>query len=150
MAHIVEVDQSIKVEQSGNTVLAFSDGISHAIVIPSKVKRVGFRALKEKGKSKERAQLLLFAAGVYLLLENHLDQLERVEIDVEYTEKDADIKSFLLRLIWGKAPTFEPERIIFRRVGKGSPADKKARAVREGRDKDYRQIAAEELLSLVT
>lgn len=150
MAYVVEIDQSIKIEQSGDTVLAFSNSISHAIVIPSKVKREGFRALKEKGKSKERAQLLLFAAGVFLLLEDYLDQLERVEIDVEYTEKDADIKSFLLRLIWARSPTFEPERIIFRRVGKGSPADKKARAVREGRDKDYRQITAKELLSLVT
>ena len=31
MRHVVEVDQSIKIEDSGSTVLAFADGIAHAI-----------------------------------------------------------------------------------------------------------------------
>ena len=84
-----------------------------------------------------------------MLLKDYLDQLQRVEIDIEYTGKDADIKAGLLRLIWRKVPVFEPEKIVFRRVGKKSPADKKDRAVREGKDKEYCKITLEELLGLI-
>ena len=149
MPYIVEVDQSTKIEQSGDTVLAFSDGISDAILVPSRVKTQAFRALRDKGKSKKIAQLLLFSACLYLLFKDHLNQFQRVEIDIEYPEKDADIRANLLRLIWRQDPAFEPEKIVFRRVGKGSPADKKARAVREGKDKECRKITLEELLELV-
>jgi len=149
MLYIVEVDQSRKIEQSGPTVLAFSDGISHAIVIPSSVKTQALLALRDKGKPRKEAQILLFATCLYALLKDYLDQLQRVEIDIEYPGKDADIRASLLRLIWRKAPAFEPEKIVFRKVGKRSPADKKARAVREGKDKAYRRITLEELLGLI-
>ena len=149
MPYVVEVDQSRKIEQSGPTVLAFSDGISHAIVIPSSVKTQALRALRDRRKPRKEARILLFATCLYVLLKDYLDQLERVEIDIEYPGKDADIRASLLRLIWRKAPAFEPEKIIFRRVGKRSPADKKARAVREGKDKEYRKITLEELLGLI-
>lgn len=84
-----------------------------------------------------------------MLLKDHLGQLQRVEIDIEYPGKDADIRASLLRLIWRKVPVFEPEKIVFRRVGRRSPADKKARAVREGKDQEYRTITLEELLGLI-
>jgi len=149
MPYVVEVDQSRKIEQSGPTVLAFSDGISHAIVIPSSVKTQALRALRDKRKPRKEAQILLFATCLYVLLKDYLDQLQRVEIDIEYPGKDADIRASLLRLIWRKVPAFEPEKIVFRRVGKKSPADKKARAVRKGKDKEYRKITLEELLGLI-
>jgi hypothetical protein len=38
MPYVVEVDQSIKVEDPGDTFLAFSDGASYAIKVPSSVK----------------------------------------------------------------------------------------------------------------
>jgi hypothetical protein len=149
MPYVVEVDQSRKIEQSGTTVLAFSDGISHAIAIPSSVKSQALRALRDKGKPRREALVLLFATCLYVLFKDYLDQLQRVEIDIEYPGKDADIRASLLRLIWRKAPAFEPEEIVFRRVGKGSPADRKARAVRTGKDKAYHKITLEELLKLI-
>lgn len=149
MPYVVEVDQSRKIEQSGPTVLAFSDKISHAVVVPPKVKTQALRVLREKGKPRKEAQILLFTACLYLLLEDYLDQLQRVEIDIEYPGKDANIKAGLLRLIWRKAPAFEPEQLVFRRVGRGSPADQKARAVREGKEPGYREITFEELLELI-
>ena len=149
MPYIVEVDQSGKIEQSGPTVLAFSDGISHAILVPSEVKTEGFHTLRKRGKSREIALLLLFSACLYLLLKGHLDQLQKVIIDEEYTGQEDNIKSFLLEYAKRRGQFWEPERVDFARVGKGSPADKKARAVREGKDKGYREIALEELLELV-
>jgi hypothetical protein len=149
MAYIVEVDQSIKIEQSGATVLAFSDGISHAILIPSLVKTEVLRVLVSAGKSKATAHLLLFAACLYLLLEGYLDQLGCVVIDTEYSGKEAEIKAVLLRYVWRKAPTFAPESIMFKQVGKGSPADKRARDVRLGRDNRYRRVTLAEVLRIV-
>ena len=149
MRHTVEVDQSTKIEQSGPTILAFANKISHAVLIPSRVKRAGFHALKAKGKSKAEALLLLFSAGLYLLLENYLDQIGPVVIDVEYPGKHKDIKAALLRYIYRNVGLFEPDRIIFRRITKKSPADKKARNVRLGKDKKYQKITVEELLGLI-
>jgi len=149
MRFSIEVDQSNKIEQSGKTVIAFSDGISHAIILSSAVKRAGFKALKEKGKPKNKAQIILFSAGVYLLLRDYLGQIERVKIDIEYPGKDADIRAFLLRQIWKDVPLFKSERITFGRVGKNSPSDIKAREVRKKRDLNFKKINAEELLEII-
>jgi len=149
MPYVVGVDQSVKVEQSGDTVLAFSDGISHAIRVPSSVKIEAFRVLREKGKQKKVAQVLLFSACLYLLLKDYLDQLQRVVIDAEYPGKEADIRASLLRHIWKRDPAFEPEKIVFQRLGKRSPAHRKARAVRQGKDKGYKTVTSKELLRLV-
>jgi len=149
MPYVVEVDQSIKVEDPGDTFLAFSDGISYAIKIPFSVKRKGLQALLNQGKPKKRAKLLLFAACVFLLLESHLEQLQRVTVDNEYDGRQADIKSFLLEYIRKKNPTFESERIEIRAIGKKSPADELAGAVRRGKREADRAITAEELLSIV-
>jgi hypothetical protein len=149
MPHVVEVDQSIKVEDPGDTFLAFSDSISYAIKIPFSVKRKGLQALRNQGKPRRRAKLLIFAACVFLLLENHLEQLQRVTVDNEYDGRQADIKSFLLEYIRKKYPTFEPERIEIRAIGKKSPADQLAGAVRRGKREADRIITARELLAVV-
>jgi len=149
MTHRVEVDQSIKIEQSGATILAFANGITHAILIPSEAKTTAYRVLRRRGKASATAYPLLFAACLFLLLRDHLKQLDQVIIDIEYEGKNADIRSFLLEHIWKAEPTFAPDQIIFRRIGKHSPAHVKANAVREQRDKHYRKVSTEELVQLV-
>jgi hypothetical protein len=149
MAYIVEVDQSGKIEDSGRTILAFSNDISHAIVIPARVKQAGFKALRNRNKSGNVARLMLFAAGLFLLLKEHLEVLNKVVIDTEYTGHEATIRSFLLRYIWQKIPTFEAKKIVFRQVGKKSTAHKKAKQVRKKRDRGYRKITEDELLRLL-
>ncbi len=149
MPYVVEVDQSIKIEDPGDTFLAFSDGISYAIKIPFRIKQKGLQVLRNRGKPKKRAKLLLFAACVFLLIENHLEQLQRVTVDNEYDGRQPDIKSFLLEYIRGKYPSFEPERIEIRAIGKKSPADQLAGAVRRGKREADRVISAGELLAVV-
>jgi hypothetical protein len=149
MGHRVEVDQSIKIEQPGPTVLAFSNGISSAIRIPSDVKTAIRAELKSRGKSKQTAHLQLFAACLFILLRGHLDNLRQIVIDVEYDGNEATIKAFLLRYIWRQTPEFDQDTIVFRHIGKKSPAHKKANNVREGRDKDCRTVRREELLEIL-
>lgn len=98
MPHIIEVDQSIKIERPGDTVLAFANGISHAIIIPSQVKTEAFRALWKRGKSRKIARIMLFSACIYLLVKDSLPDIQRIIIDEEYTGQEANIRSFL----WGR------------------------------------------------
>ena len=95
------------------------------------------------------AHLLLFAACLYLLLDQHLHQLRKIVIDIEYPGKNVDIKAFLLRYIRRQIPDFEADKITFQLIGKKSPADFKARRVREKRDKRYRKIGSKELIKLI-
>lgn len=146
----VEVDQSIKIEQSGPTILAFANGISGAIIIPSSVKNAAFKLLRSTGKSSEITKWMIFAAGIYLLLDTHWPKLTHITIDVEYAGKNSDIKASLLRYIWRKYPTFNEGVIQFGYVGKGSPADTKARNVRLGRDRGFRKVNLKELIGVLT
>lgn len=149
MSHFVEVDQSNKVEDSGDTFLAFSDGISLAIKVPFRVKQVGFRALAERGKPKKRAKLLLFAACVFLLLEDHLDQLEQVTVDNEYDGREADVRSFLFEYIRKKDPHFRIEDIVIRSIGKGSPAHILAWEAYTGKRAVDKTITQKEILAVL-
>ena len=149
MPTIVEVDQSIKIEQSGATVLAFANSIAWAVVIPSDVKIAGIRTLIERKRTNLEARLTVFAACLYLLLQDHLEELTRIIIDIEYEGQEENIKAALLRYIRRKAPHFEAEWVIFQRIGKKSPADSKARAMRTGRDPKFRRVTQQELLDVI-
>ncbi len=99
MAHRVEIDQSNKVEDSGDTFLAFSNDIAYTIRVPFRVKRVGIDMLRQRGKSKRTATLMLFAACVFLLVEEHLSEIDTIILDNEYSGREADVRSFLFEYI---------------------------------------------------
>jgi hypothetical protein len=66
----IEVDQSGKVERTNvDTVLAFSDGKSAALLIPAEVKRVCLEVLRRGGRRKTTIVLRIFVAGLFLLLQ---------------------------------------------------------------------------------
>jgi len=93
--------------------------------------------------------LKLFAAALFLLLKDYLDQIEVITVDTEYSGKEAEIRAMLLNHIWKMDPTFSKERIVFRRVGKKSPAHRKALAVYRGDEEPDRKVRTRELLRLV-
>ena len=73
MAHIVEIDQSGRVEKSGATIIAFANNTQYAIRIPSRTARAGLAALQAKRTSANLRKPLLWAACVYLLLEGSVE-----------------------------------------------------------------------------
>lgn len=118
----IEVDQSGKMgDLRVNTVLAFSNDLSRAILVPAQVKRALVQKLRDQGKSRTRAAIQLFAAGLFLLL----------------------------NCLWQTDPTFEKERLIFHRIGKGSPAHKLAIEVYRGRRKADKQVSVSDLLMIL-
>ncbi len=146
----IEVDQSGKIERTQvNTALAFSDGIEASILILAVDKRECVRKLRQRGESGRTMYLKLFAAALFLLLKDYLDQLGVITIDVEYPGKDAEIRAMLLDRIWKIEPTFSKERIVFRRIGKKSSSHRKALAVYRGEEQPDRIVKARELLRLV-
>ena len=70
----VEVDQSGKMEVlTVDTALAFSDGIAASILIPAAVKRQVYRQLKSRGVKHKMIIARMFSAGLFLLLQDHLE-----------------------------------------------------------------------------
>ena len=128
---IVEVDQSIKIEQTNHdTALAFSDGIRHRILVPARVKREAISYLRTRGKYAKRLYLWLFVLALYHLLKDYLNQLTVVVVDVEYPGNEENIKGLLLHLLHRR--TRHLPRIICQRISRRSAAHKAAIAVIRG------------------
>ena len=146
----IEVDQSGKIEKMNvDTVLAFSDGKSGTVLIPAEVKKVCLQALRRGGRRKTTVVLRIFAAGLFFLLKDVLEEVTLVTIDQEYPGREGDIKAMLLRLIWASGKRFEKEQIVFHQVGKKSAAHFKAYGVYKGFQKPDRILTAEEILTLI-
>ncbi|MBI3741606.1 MAG: hypothetical protein HY257_07615 [Chloroflexi bacterium] len=144
---------AVTVDQSGrtdvftcHTVLAFSNGIHRSLLIPTKVKRVCYLKLKQKGIRKSLIGVKLFAAGLVLLLSEVIGQIEKVTIDLEYTGWEPLIKEHLLRHLRRKQPDIAANQIIFRRIGKGARAHTLALRVYQRKENANRVIGVKELL----
>lgn len=121
--HMVEIDQSIKVEQTNeDTIIAMANGIQAAIRIPAKVKREMIAILRKRNKTGKQFSLWLFAAGVYLLIRDRLDQIDMLVIDREYMGHEDSIKAMLARWCWQNTRTRTIPIISFSQIGKHSPA----------------------------
>lgn len=145
----IEIDQSIKVEDPGDTVLALSNNIDFAILIPNAVKRAAKRELSGRGISGPTRTLRIFSAALFLLLKNYLDDATSIIIDDEYSGRGNDIIHLLLRFIWKVEPDFPKDRIEIRMITKKSPAHKKAWATQQGVMKPNKIIKAGEFLRVL-
>ena len=146
-----QVDQSVKIEQtSRDTVLAFSDDIQRAIRIPARVKREVLAGLKARGKRAPTTQLMVFAAGLFLLLRDIAQNLGTVTIDQEYPGREADIRGMLLRFMQERAGlTINKEVIVFGQVGKKSKAHERAWRVYRGEIVPDHVVTTAELLEVL-
>jgi len=144
----VEVDQSGKIEDTRiDTVLAFSNDICHAILIPAKVKRACIHVLRTRGRGGPTLYPRLFSTALFLLLKGHWQVLELVIVDVEYQSKDRQIKQHLLNLLRRAGLNADGGRVIFRRVGKRSSAHRVAIQTLRGHRIPNREVQMEELLA---
>ncbi|MCX7838238.1 MAG: hypothetical protein N2559_02110 [Anaerolineae bacterium] len=146
----IEIDQSGKIEHTqSNTVLAFSNDEEFALLILAVEKRACLKEWRGRGKNAKMLYQRLFAAALFLLIKNHLNQISLVEIDPEYPGRETEIRGWLIQHIRKLVPTFSPERIIFRRVGKRSRAHQKALAVFRNEEQANRKVRARDLLALL-
>lgn len=147
--HNIEVDQSGRTDVlTDDTVLAFSDGIQAAILIPADVKRQCYQRLKATGLRKRLIGIRLFAAGLVLLPRPYIATLELITIDLEYDGWEATIKEHLLRHLREEQPDLSNQQIAFGRIGKGARAHDVALATYRGDREPDRRIGVEELLAV--
>jgi len=143
----LEVDQSRRIEEPQDTVLAFSNQRQYAILIPAAVKREALARLRRLDKSTKLAVLLIFAAALFLLLRDVADQLTLVVIDEEYPGHEAMLRGRLLQLLRGTTGLWIPKEVVtFDRVGRKSGAHRRAIAISRGREEPDRRVTLNELL----
>jgi hypothetical protein len=131
--YVVEVDQSGKFEHTNHdTVLAFSNGIRFAILIPAQVKRDCITTLRAQGLSGPTLFTRLFATGLYFLLRDYIEHMSTVVIDIEYQGREGQIKQHLLHLLHRGGYAAQNEQIGFGLVGKKSQAHVAALSVFRG------------------
>jgi hypothetical protein len=148
MRHIVEVDQSGKVEDTKeDTVLAFANGITRTVLIPATVKRdcvTLFRLMGQKGKV---FYLQLYAIALFFLLKEHGTQLSNIIIDEEYYGREGDIKRYLLNLFTRAGTAVTARQIHFGYVGKASTAHDVAVKTLRGKRRPDKTLTFAEIMS---
>jgi hypothetical protein len=117
----IEVDQSGKIEDSGDTVIAFSNKEQFTVMIPHNLK---VALLKKMGKRQARYKIL--ARGIYHCIKDYLDKDKQIIIDEEYRKHGRDIKNYLLNELRKDKPFFDKKLIISKQIGKKSRAHKLA------------------------
>ncbi len=76
MAHDIEIDQSGRTDRlNEDTVVAFSDGIRHSVLITAAVKRACYQRLRERKLSKKVAVVRMFSAALVILLRDRAKDL---------------------------------------------------------------------------
>lgn len=73
----LEIDQSNRLDESGDTFIAFSNRVSYVIKVSSRTKEAARRRLRQRKISRNRIEPMLWAASVFLLLEDHLKEIEQ-------------------------------------------------------------------------
>lgn len=143
----VEVDQSGRMEMSGETTVAVSNDFTVTVRVTAKVKREVREALLARGVKPRMVMLRMFVGAVLLAICEHLDEISVLRIDEEYTGYEAVIKSLLLDRMQslGKSTGCD---IVITRLGKSSPAHRAAiRVTRRQATADY-VPSAEKLLEV--
>lgn len=92
---------------------------------------------------------MLFSAGLFLLIEDHLPGLTRLVVDTEYTGHDADIRAMLLGWIRRRRPNFDASSIVFMPIGKQARAHKAAIGVTRGQAEADTVLGVGRLLRLL-
>lgn len=146
----VEVDQSGKIEQTNqDTVLAFSNRIKRAILIPRREKRKLIKILRERGMDVKVFYPRIFCSALFILFEPHLSELDNIVIDDEYTGKTRLIKNLLNNIAYRQNKPPISSKIRFDRVGKKSPAHILAWEAKKDRELVSEKIEARQILQLI-
>lgn len=143
----VEVDQSIKIEQTNrDTIIAFSNNFSCSVIISSNAKKRIKKRFRELGKT-HLFYYRTFAAGVVLLIKDHLQKIDMIVIDREYVGREKLIEDMILEML--KRLRRKQPRIYFRQIGKKSNAHNVAYYVMKKELKPNKILKLKELESLI-
>jgi sialic acid synthase SpsE len=144
----VEVDQSGRMEMSGKTVIAVSDGFAVTVRVTARVKQQVRQALVERKVKSRMVMIRMFVGAILLAVQGHLGEIGSVTMDEEYTGYEQLIRSLWLERTRAMGFEFSKEDIMIARVGKQSPAHRAAIRVTRRQARADRVPSANELLKV--
>ena len=145
----IEIDQSGKIENTNvPTIIAFSNHAAKTILINASDKRHLQQLFREVGRPK-LFSYKLFAILIFILLKDHLSELQHIIIDTEYPGWDHLIKDFLLREIRRFRPHFDAKSISFMQIGKKSNAHLLSYSVHKKRQLPTIVVTAGDILKYI-
>jgi hypothetical protein len=144
----VEVDQSGRIEMSGETTIAVSNDLTVTVRVTARVKRKVRETLLERGVKPKMLMIRMFVGAILLAIRDHLGEISMLTIDEEYTGYEAVIKSLLLDRIRSLRFEFTRDDIVITRIGKNSPAHRAAIRVTRRQVAADKTPSAEELLEV--
>lgn len=148
----VEVDQSIRIDNTRKaTVLAFSNHFSKAVEVTAKTKRRLLKILRQQGKTGHTIYVDIFAATLFLLLRNHLDQLTEIIIDTEFlgSQQQAQITERLVHYAKSHGLSIRSYQVSFHQITKNSAAHELAIAVHRNEKEANEKVDYQDILKLV-
>lgn len=144
----VEVDQSGRMEMSGETTVAASDDFTVTVRVTATVKRKVREELLEGGVKPKMVMIRMFVGSILLAIRDHLGEISTLTIDEEYTGYGAIIKSLLLERVRPLGFELTKDDIVVARIGKNSPAHRAAIRVARRQAKANKTPSAEDLLEV--
>jgi hypothetical protein len=144
----IEVDQSGRMEMSGDTTIGASDGFTVTVRITAKLKHEVREMLRKRRVKTRLIMIRMFAAAILLAIQEHLTEVESLTIDEEYTGYEAEIKSLLINKMraWGMSSAGDDIRVA--RIGKKSPAHRAAIQVTRRQARADKTPTTQELLGV--
>ena len=144
----VEVDQSVRMEMSGDTVVAASDDFATTVMITARVKQQVEESLLRRGVKPNMVMIRMFVGAILLSIHEHLAEIGSLTIDDEYDGYQVVIRSLLLDRIRVWESAFTKDRIVIAHIGRKSRAHRTAIRVTRGQAKADKMLTAAELLAV--
>ena len=145
-----DVDMSGRIEETNRpTALGLANGLQYSILISAREKRLAIATLGHVYPHWKRRliHVRLFSTTLYMLLQNHIKQVELVTVDPEYPGHERDIKDWVITLCRRQGLRVFADQITFRNVGKKSPAHHLAYGVYKGQYQPDQVITAKDVLA---
>ena len=142
----IEIDQSGKIEDYLDTVVAFRNKEQYSVLLKRKIKTEILTKYRTKYKD---IHYRLFAILIYYCIKDYLNKTELIVIDKEYEGREADIKKHILRLIWKNYPNFDKRLIRFSSIGKKSNAHRVAYQTFSGKLAPNKILTSKEVEDLI-
>ena len=140
----VEVDQSGRMEMSGETIVAVANGFSVTVRITAEVKGVVRETLRRRGVKARMIMIRMFVGAIVLAVQDHLSESNILTIDEEYIGYETEVRSLLLDRLRSMGHELDKDMIVIERIGKKSPAHYAAiRVTRRQAQADKTPTAAE-------
>lgn len=147
----VEIDQSGRLEHlDTNTVLSFANGKSGSILVTVPTKRLLIQNIRKSLFSEKDILTILFSILIFILIKEMPNGVSYI-IDEEYTGKERVIERALSTLLQNKFKKKWSGNIIFKQIGKLSPAHRLCWSIHRNKKLQHyiRKIKLEEILGYI-